>query len=215
VRVEGKRIGREGCLYIVSGPSGAGKTSIAAPVLAAMDDVEMSVSLTTRARRPGEVDGLAYHFVSEGEFDARVAANALAEWAVVHGFRYGTERATIDRILDGGRDVLLDIDVQGAAQIKLAYPGAVSVFLLPPSREHLQERLRGRGTDDAATVERRLEGACREIEAMTDYDYVIVNEHLPSAVEQFLWVVRSERLKVSRMRDEEVARVLASFRIAR
>lgn len=208
---EGGKIGRKGCLFIVSGPSGAGKTSIAAPVLAALDRISMSVSVTTRKPRAGEVDGVDYHFIDEGEFERRVAAGEFAEWAVVHGFRYGTSRNAIDRAIDDGRDLLLDIDVQGAAQIKRVYPDAVSVFLMPPSRERLEERLRGRGTDDEGTVQRRLEGACREIASMAGYDYVIVNDVLPAAVEQFLTIVRAERCKVARIRRDDLDRLLASF----
>jgi guanylate kinase len=174
---------RNGCLFIVSGPSGAGKTSIAAPVLAALDRISMSVSLTTRKPRAGDV----------------------------HGFRYGTSKLAIDRAISGGHDLLLDVDVQGADQLKQAYPEAVSVFLMPPSRARLEERLRSRGTDDEVTVQRRLEAACREIAAMTSYDYVIVNEYLPAAVEQFLTIVRAERCKVVRLRPEGRQRLLAEF----
>lgn len=207
----GTKMNRNGCLFIVSGPSGAGKTSIAAPVLAALDRISMSVSLTTRKPRAGEVEGVDYHFIGEEDFDRRLAAGEFAEWARVHGFRYGTSKLAIDRAISAGQDLLLDIDVQGAAQIKQAYPDAVSVFLMPPSRERLEERLRGRGTDDEATVNRRLEAACREIASMTSYDYVIVNEYLPAAVEQFLTVVRAERCKVGRLRSDDRARVLAEF----
>jgi guanylate kinase len=161
------------------------------------------------------VDGVDYHFIGEQEFDRRAAAGEFAEWALVHGFRYATSRTAIDRALEGGDDLLLDIDVQGAAQIKRAYPDAVSVFLMPPSRERLEERLRGRGTDDEGTVQRRLEGACREIASMTEYDYVIVNEVLPAAVEQFLTIVRAERCKVVRLRREAIDRLLASFGVER
>lgn len=213
VRIEGKEITRAGCLFIVSGPSGAGKTSIAEPVLAALEGIEMSISLTTRSRRGDEVDGVDYHFVTDAVFDERVRAGDLAEWAEVHGFRYGTARSAIDLATAAGRDLLLDIDVQGAAQLKRHYPDAVSVFLLPPSRERLEERLRGRGTDDGTTVARRLEGACKEIASLAAYDYVVVNEHLPSAVEQFLGIVRSERHRVSRLRRDGIERAIASFRM--
>jgi guanylate kinase len=210
-RVEGESLPRNGCLFIVSGPSGAGKTSIAAPVLAAFEDIQMSISLTTRKRRGGEAEGVDYHFVSEADFDARIRNDELAEWAEVHGSRYGTASTQIDTALAAGRDLLLDIDVQGAQQIKKRYPGSVGVFLLPPSRSHLETRLRDRGTDAPATVARRLEAACREIGALSAYDYVIVNEHLPTAVEQFLNIVRTERQKVSRFRAEALAGMIAAF----
>jgi len=215
VSADGGNLGRKGCLLIVSGPSGAGKTSIAQPVLAALDRISMSISLTTRKPRAGEADGVDYHFISEEEFERRAAAGEFAEWALVHGYRYGTSRATIDHAIEEGNDLLLDIDVQGAEQIKKAYPHAVSVFLLPPSREHLEERLRGRGTDDESAVQRRLEAACREISSMAGYDYVIVNEYLPAAVEQFLTIVRSERCRVARLRRDDLSRLLASFGVDR
>jgi len=211
VSTGGVEMGRNGCLFIVSGPSGAGKTSIAAPVLAALDRISMSVSLTTRMPRTGEVDGVDYHFITEDDFDRRAAAGEFAEWARVHGFRYGTSKIAIDRAITDGRDLLLDIDVQGAEQLKRAYPDAVSVFLLPPSRAHLEARLRGRGTDDERTVGRRLEAACREIAALVSYDYVIVNAYLPAAVEQFLTIVRAERCKVVRLRRDDRQRLLAEF----
>jgi guanylate kinase len=171
----------------------------------------MSVSLTTRKPRAGEVDGVDYQFISEADFDRRVAAGEFAEWARVHGFRYGTSKLAIDRAIDDGQDLLLDIDVQGAEQLKRSYPDAVSVFLMPPSRERLEERLRGRGTDDEGTVSRRLEAACREIAAMSSYDYVIINEYLPAAVEQFLTIVRAERCRVARLRRDAQQRLLAEF----
>ena len=202
---------RQGCLFIVSGPSGSGKTSIASDVLPKVGDMSLSVSLTTRVPRAGETDGKDYHFTDDATFAARVAAGELAEWAEVHGYRYGTPREPIDRAIAGGTDLLLDIDVQGAKQIKEAYPAAVSVFLLPPSRERLEARLRARGTEAAATVKRRLEAACREIAGLTTYDYVIVNEHLAAAVEDFLAIVRSERRKVERLRSDDLARAVASF----
>ncbi len=202
---------RRGCLFIVSGPSGSGKTSIAAPVLAAFDDMKLSVSLTTRAPRAGETDGVDYHFTDDAMFNARVAGGELAEWAEVHGHRYGTPRQPIDRAIADGSDLLLDIDVQGTSQIKQAYPDAVSVFLLPPSRESLEARLVARGTDGAATVQRRLEAACREISALESYDYVIVNEHLPVAVAEFLAIVRSERRRVERLRRDDLGRLIKSF----
>ena len=212
LRVDGTDVRRRGCLFIVSGPSGSGKTSIAGPVLAALgDDLKLSVSVTTRAPRAGEEDGVDYHFIDDAEFKRRVDAGGLAEWAEVHGRRYGTPREPIDRAIAEGSDLLLDIDVQGASQIKKSYPGAVGVFLLPPSRARLEERLVGRGTDDPSTVARRLQAACREIAELEHYDYVIVNEHLPAAVEDFLAIVRCERKRVDRIRPDDLGRLLAAF----
>jgi guanylate kinase len=213
VQVGGHDIRRRGCLFIVSGPSGAGKTSICTPVLRDMTGIELSVSFTTRSPRAGEKDGVDYRFVDEATFDAMVARGEFAEWAEVHGNRYGTSKAAIEAAMAAGRDLLLDIDVQGAEQIKQAYPypEAVSVFLLPPSMQRLRERLVGRKTDDDASVRTRLENACREIAAVGRYDYAIVNDSLEAAVEAMFAVVRAERLRVRRLNEGDIERVLREF----
>jgi guanylate kinase len=183
-------IDAKGLLFIVSGPSGAGKTTLSGAALKAFPKLEMSVSCTTRAPREGEVDGVSYRFVDDARFDAMVSGGELAEWAEVHGYRYGTPKAPIEAATAAGRDVLLDIDVQGAAQLRRSYPDAVAVFLMPPDRATLESRLRGRGTDSEATVKRRLEGACREIARAGDYDHVIVNRSREDAVAEFEAIVR-------------------------
>lgn len=179
-----------GFLFIVSGPSGAGKTTLSGAALQAFPEMTMSVSCTTRPPRGGEVDGVEYCFVDRARFDAMVAGGELAEWAEVHGQRYGTPRGPLDRALAEGRDLLLDIDVQGAAQIRRLYPQAVAVFLLPPDRATLEARLRGRGTDSDEVVKRRLENACREIAHADGYDHVIVNRSREEAIAEFEAVVR-------------------------
>lgn len=211
MRIDGNPIRRKGCLFIVSGPSGAGKTSICTPALAEFEGLRLSVSVTTRAPRAGERDGEDYRFVDAAEFDRMLADDAFAEWAEVHGNRYGTTRASIDDARESGRDLLLDIDVQGAKQVKAAFPDAVAVFLLPPSRERLEERLRGRGTDAPEVVAHRLSNACREIAALESYDYVIVNEDLNPAIEQFLSIVRAERQRVSRLEPQDRAGIVGAF----
>ncbi len=211
MQVAGREVPRSGCLFIVSGPSGAGKTSICAPALAKLEGIEISVSVTTRAPRGGEADGVDYRFVSEQRFDEMNARGEFAEWAEVHAHRYGTRRDTIDAVIAAGRDLLLDIDVQGARQIKAAYAQAVSVFLLPPSPQQLERRLRGRGTDGPATVRKRLTNACREVQALPGYDYLIVNEDLGAALDTFLSIVRAERARLGRVATEEQRRIVQAF----
>ena len=184
---------RQGFLFIVSGPSGAGKTTVAIAALRTFPEMIMSVSVTTRAPREGEIDGVEYRFVDDRTFDAMVLRGELAEWAEVHGFRYGTPRAPIDAAVASGRDVLLDIDVQGAAQLRQSFPDAITVFLLPPDRATMEARLRGRGTDSEATVQRRLVNACREIARAAEYHHVIVNRSREEAISEFEGIVRDAR----------------------
>ena len=181
---------RRGLLFIVSGPSGAGKTTLSDAALRSFPNLKLSVSCTTRAPRAGETDGVQYHFVGAEVFAEMIAGEELAEWAEVHGFRYGTPRAPIDTAVATGHDVLLDIDVQGAEQLRRLYPDSVAVFLLPPDRGTLEARLRGRATDSEATVQRRLENACREIARAPEYDHVIVNRSREDAIAEFEAIVR-------------------------
>lgn len=205
-------IARRGILFIVSGPSGAGKTTLSSAALGTFEGLSLSVSCTTRSPRGGETDGVEYRFVDGARFDAMIAGGELAEWAEVHGHRYGTPRAPIDAAIREGRDILLDIDVQGARQIKAVWPGAVSVFLAPPDRATLEARLRGRGTDDDATVRRRLDNACREIERAPDYDFVIVNRGREEAIAQFTSIVRGEHARTARLDPAALAGFVAGFR---
>jgi len=204
-------IARRGILFIVSGPSGAGKTTLSSAALHTFEGLSLSVSCTTRSPRGGEKHGVEYFFVDSDRFDGMVRGDEMAEWAEVHGHRYGTPRAPIDNAILEGRDILLDIDVQGAAQIKRSYPDAVSVFLLPPDRATLEGRLRGRGTDDEATVRRRLENACREIERASDYDFVIVNRGREEAIAQFTSIVRGEHARTGRMDPASLAAFVLGF----
>ena len=195
----------------VLGHGGAGKTSLCTPALARLQRIELSISTTTRALRGKERDGIDYRFVVGEEFDAMVAAGEFAEWAEVHGNRYGTSRADLDACLARGRDVLLDIDVQGASQIKAIYPQSVSIFLLPPSRTHVEQRLIARDTDTPETVRRRLEGACAEVDHIRQYDYFIINDDLEEAIATFVAIVGTERHRTTRFPDDQLSKLLAEF----
>jgi guanylate kinase len=167
---------------ILSAPSGGGKTTIARALLDRRKDVGYSVSCTTRHPRPGELDGKDYNFLSREAFLARRAAGDFAESAEVHGNLYGTLRSEIARVLDGGRHVVMDIDVQGARQIRTAFPQSVTVFVLPPSGEVLLERLRGRRTESPTELVARLHSALLELRAVEEYEYIVVNDDLERAV---------------------------------
>ena len=197
-------LGRRGILFIVSAPSGAGKTTISGRALREIAGLTMSVSCTTRGPRSGEVEGRDYSFLDRVEFVRRRDAGDFAESAEVHGFLYGTPRAPIDRTLADGCDMLLDIDVQGTRQMKAGYGGdAVSVFVLPPSEEELERRLRARGTDSAEGIRRRLERARAEMFEYLSYDYYLINRRVDDSVRLFGAIVAAERIRVSRLVAEK------------
>ncbi|ABA88534.1 guanylate kinase [Syntrophotalea carbinolica DSM 2380] len=193
---------RNGILFVISAPSGAGKTSLCRQIVDIFPDMRHSISFTTRPRRNGETDGVDYHFVTPEVFDTMVAEGAFAEWARVHGNCYGTALATLQEAREQGQDLLLDIDCQGAAQLKRNCPDDVFIFILPPSFEELERRLRGRNTDTAEVIARRLDNARREIRELVWYDYLIVNEDLPRAVEEFKSIILAEGCRASRIRSE-------------
>lgn len=190
---------RRGIIFIVSAPSGAGKTTLTGALRSLFPDIRISVSCTTRARRNGEANGRDYRFLSARRFAAMRARRQFAEWARVHGHLYGTPRKPLDRCIATGRDILLDIDVQGARKIKKRYPQAVTIFLLPPSMRELRRRLALRATDSEAIISRRLANARGEIRSIIDYDYYVVNRRVEQAVENLQSIVRAERAKVSRV----------------
>jgi guanylate kinase len=184
-------------VIVVSAPSGAGKTTILARVLRDLGGIRFSVSHTTRAPRGAERDGVEYHFVDAPAFERLREGGGLLEWAEVHGHLYGTGVAEIERARAAGVDILLDLDVQGAAQVRQRVEDAVTVFILPPSYEVLEHRLRGRGQDDEATIRRRLAAAGREIDAFEKYDFAIVNDDLDACVEELKSIVRAARCRVA------------------
>jgi guanylate kinase len=191
---------RRGILFIISGPSGVGKTTLIKRLLRFYPDITLSISNTTRGRRPGEASGRDYYFVTEKQFEALRARGGFAEWANVHGALYGTPRAPMERTLRRGRDALLEIDVQGTRKIKRRYKQAVSIFVLPPSWNELKKRLSRRGTDGRSTIRKRLATARREIREFVRYDYVVVNSDLARAVDSARAIIVAERLRVERLR---------------
>lgn len=189
-----------GNLYVVSAPSGAGKSSLVNALMELDALVRPSVSHTTRAPRGQEMEGREYYFTTVQEFDAMVAANAFVEWANVHGNRYGTSRRAIEERIAQGGDVILEIDYQGAAQIKRAFANAVLVFVLPPSWEELRARLLRRGEDSAEAIEQRLANAVQEMAQVEKFDFVIINEVFERALFDLKTIVHAQRLKVATQR---------------
>ncbi len=183
-----------GSLYIVSAPSGAGKTSLVAALLDGDPLVRKSVSFTTRAPRKGEVNGREYNFVSVAEFERMRAANEFVESALVHGNHYGTSHTWMSARLAEGQDILLEIDWQGAAQVRRVNPAAITIFILPPSYEALAARLTGRATDAAEVIAQRLKNAREEIAHVLDFDYVIINEDFDRAAQELAAIVVAQRL---------------------
>ena len=190
---------------ILSSPSGAGKTTIAAAILAGRKDIGYSVSCTTRAPREGEVDGKDYYFLSRVEFIRRMNEGAFAESAEVHGNLYGTLKSEIQRVLNSGRHVLMDVDIQGAALLRRAFPAVVTIFILPPSGEVMLDRLRRRKTEDKEAIVRRLESALQELQAVDDYEYVVVNDVLEDSVRRVASIIDAEvvsRERVAGLREQ-------------
>ena len=182
-----------GRFFVISGPSGAGKSTVGRLVRKRLGDLAYSVSLTSRAPRPGERDGVDYHFVSREEFKRRIDAGEMAEWAEVFGNLYGTSRKVLNDTLEEGRDLLLEIDVEGAAQLQKRFPEGVYIFILPPSGEELERRLRGRGTEDEATVRRRLARVQAEMGRAGTYDHQVVNRDLDAAVDEVAGIIQAAR----------------------
>jgi guanylate kinase len=186
-----------GLLFILSAPSGAGKTSLVKALLERESALGLAISYTTRQPRPGEVDGVHYHFIDEGRFLAMIAAGAFLEHAQVFGNRYGTAEPKVREALAAGRDLLLEIDWQGARQVRARFPSAVSIFILPPSSPVLAERLRGRGQDSEEVIAARMHQARDEMSHYDEYDYLVVNDNFDQALDDLASVVRAERLRLT------------------
>ncbi len=183
----------QGQLFVISAPSGAGKTSRVAATIARVSDLTVSVSHTTRSPRPGEVDGRDYHFVDQSEFDALIASQALFEHAQVFGNFYGTSKEAIESQLASGIDVILEIDWQGASQVRMMAPDAVSIFILPPTRDALRERLIGRQQDDSTIIDARMAEADETIEQAPHFDYWVINDDFEMALGQLKSIIISHR----------------------
>lgn len=197
----------QGVLFIVSAPSGAGKTSLVKALLKADPVIRLSVSYTTRAPRPGETDGRDYHFVSHERFQTMLAEGEFLEFAEVYGNFYGTSKGSIARDLAAGRDILLEIDWQGAKQVRQHFPSSVSVFILPPSFNALRTRLAGRGQDSDEVIERRLAAAAHDVAHADAFNYIIVNDDFDHAVSDLVAITRTVRLEAAR----QLARHAALF----
>ena len=198
-----------GNLFIVAAPSGAGKTTLVKMLLERDSGIQLSVSYTTRAPRQGEVNGREYHFIDVPAFLAMRERGEFLESAEVHGNHYGTSRVWIEERMAVGQDILLEIDWQGAQQVRKVFPGCVGIFVLPPSVEELERRLQGRGQDSADIIARRVAAALTEMRHVGEFEYVIINNKLPEAVEDLLSVVRAVRLRTASQRDRH--RTLFAF----
>ena len=186
-----------GLLFVVSAPSGAGKTSLVKALTERTERIGVSVSHTTRPMRPGEADGVNYHFIDNPQFEAMIEAEAFIEHAEVFGHYYGTSVAGVEQALASGMDVVLEIDWQGAAQVRQHFEDAISIFILPPSRTTLEQRLRDRGQDQDDVIQRRLSQAVEEMSHHREFDYLVVNDQFEQAVGELMSIVAAERLRLS------------------
>ncbi len=188
----------EGVLLIISGPSGVGKGTVCRHLLEIRQALKLSVSTTTRPPRPGEMEGEEYFFTTPSRFKEMIEQEAFLEWALVHEHYYGTRRDAVGEILASGQDLILEIDIQGAEQVRAKIPEAVSIFLAPPSRQALEERITGRATEDPDRIRQRLETARREMEAYPLYDYLVVNDKVEKAADLIDSIIDAEKCKVNR-----------------
>lgn len=188
----------KGRVYIISGPSGSGKDSVMKKVFQKKPDLSFSISSITRAMRPGEIEGEKYNFVSREHFEKMIENDELLEHNVFVGNYYGTPKAPVINCIENGDDILIEVDVNGAIQIRQKMPDAISIFVMPPSLEILKSRLSGRGTDSQEVIEKRLNEALREIEGASEYDYIIINDVLEKAADDFLSIIYADKFKTDR-----------------
>ena len=202
---------RRGNLFVISAPSGSGKTTLVRRLLDSLDDVQFSISFTTRSVRGSERDGIDYHFIAEADFRSKIEDGEFLEWAEVHRNLYGTSKIETEKIRAGGEDILMDVDVQGATQVRKAQPDAVTLFIMPPSFGVLEERLRGRRQDSDKVIEGRLDEARHEIHHYKDYDYVLVNDSVERTSELFKAIVLAERMRPHLLQDR-IRPILDTFK---
>ena len=188
----------KGMLITVSGPSGSGKGTVLGELIKKRDDVKISVSMTTRQKRNGEIDAVNYYFVTKDYFEKKINEGSMLEYAQYAGNYYGTPKEPVDEMLKAGKAVILEIDVQGADKIKEIYPDVIRIFIMPPSASVLERRLRGRNTEDEETINHRLVIAKGEMKMASEYDFIVINDELESAVKDIETIIDSERLKASR-----------------
>jgi len=199
-------------VFIISAPSGSGKSTLVHRLLATVPGLAFSISYTTRPPRPSETNGVDYVFISRDEFKQRLEVGEFLEYAEVFGNFYGTNRRSLEAAAHANKDLVLDIDVQGARQLKVAIPEAISIFVLPPSREVLEERLRARSQDTEEVIQQRLRGAAEEVRNYSQYDYVLINSEIEEASARLADIVRAERLRKAKM-EEQVRPILESFEL--
>ncbi len=190
-----------GILITFSGPSGSGKDTVLNKLIKKREDVKISISMTTRQKRDGEIDGTHYYFVDKDYFEKKIESGSVLEHAEYNGNLYGTPKEPVDEMLKAGKAVILEIEVQGAEKIRKLYPDVISIFLMPPSMRVLEERLRGRNTEDEETINHRLVIAREEIRRASEYDYIVINDTLENAVAQIETIIDAERLKTSRNKN--------------
>ncbi len=190
-----------GILITFSGPSGSGKDTVLNKLIKKREDVKISISMTTRQKRDGEIDGTHYYFVDKDYFKKKIESGSVLEHAEYNGNLYGTPKEPVDEMLKAGKAVILEIEVQGAEKIRKLYPDVISIFLMPPSMRVLEERLRGRNTEDEETINHRLVIAREEIRRASEYDYIVINDTLENAVAQIETIIDAERLKTSRNKN--------------
>ena len=207
----GKSDGKRGLLFIVSAPSGTGKTTLVERLVRITPDLRMSRSYTSRAAREGERDGVDYNFITREQFERMAREHEFLEWADIYGNYYGTAAADTEELLAGGEDVVLVIDVQGARQVRSRGLENIGIFVLPPSAEALEQRLRGRSKDTEEQIRRRLDVACREVSDVAAYDYVVINDDLEPCVDRLKAIVVAERARVRAMRSRADA-IVRTFR---